>query len=210
MNKFEWRKQCKDLYLPKSKPVRIDVPTMHYFTIEGRGNPNGERFNEAIETLYALSYAIRMMPKNGMTPEGYYEYTVFPLEGVWDLDEEGRTLDYLSKDHLIYKLMIRQPEFVTKELMDYAVESIKAKKPDLDIERVKLETIEEGLCVQSMHFGSYDDEPQTFDIMQQYCDQNNLERIEKRHKEIYISDARKTPPDKLKTVLRFKVREKLL
>ncbi|MCY6371489.1 GyrI-like domain-containing protein [Clostridium ganghwense] len=208
MNKFEWRKQCKDLYLPKNKPVKIDIPAMCYFTIEGSGNPNSEKFNEAIESLYSLSYAIRMMPKKGITPEGYYEYTVFPLEGFWDLDKEGRTLDYLSKDNLVYKLMIRQPEFVTNELLDYAVKSVKSKKPNLlCLDKVKFEIIEEGLCVQAMHLGSYDDEPQTFNLMQQFCVENNLNRLEKTHKEIYISDARKTTPDKLKTVLRFKVKQ---
>ena len=146
------------------------------------------------------------MPKKGITPEGYFEYTVFPLEGIWDLDEEGRKLDYLNKDHLVYKLMIRQPDFVTEELFQYAVEAVKKKKPDLQLDKVKFETIEEGLCVQAMHTGSYDTEPETFALMEHYCSQYNLERIEKIHKEIYISDARKTAPEKLKTVLRFKVK----
>ena len=206
MLKFEWRKQLKDLYLPGKKPTTIDVPAMKYFTIEGKGNPNGEGFKESVEPLYALSYAIRMMPKKGITPEGYFEYTVFPLEGIWDLDEEGRKLDYLDKDHLVYQLMIRQPDFVTEELFQYAVDTVKQKKPALQLDKVKFETIEEGLCVQAMHIGSYDTEPETFALMEQYCSQNNLERIEKIHKEIYISDARKTAPEKLKTVLRFKVK----
>lgn len=205
MTKFEWRKELKELYLPGKKPTIIDVPEMKFFAIDGRGNPNDEPFKEHIEILYGLSYAIRMMPKKGMTPEGYFEYTVFPLEGHWDLDEEGRKRDYLDKDHLVYKLMIRQPDFVTEELFQYAVDTVKKKKPNLNVEQVKFETIREGLCVQAMHIGSYDDEPKTFERMEQFCLENNLKRAEKTHKEIYISDMRRTAPEKLKTVLRFKV-----
>lgn len=207
MNKFEWRKQLKDLYLPKKQPSTIEVPEMNFFTIEGKGNPNSEPFKEHIEILYGLSYAIKMMPKKGLTPEGYFDYTVFPLEGHWDLDKKGRKLDYLNKDHLVYKLMIRQPDFVTEELFQYALESVKQKKATTLLDAVQFETITEGLCVQSMHIGSYDNESETFDLMEQYCSQNNLKRAEKTHKEIYISDARRTATEKLKTVLRFKVTE---
>jgi hypothetical protein len=207
MSKFEWRKQLKELYLPKNQPTIIVIPAMNYFTIKGSGNPNSERFKENIETLYALSYAIRMMPKKGITPEGYYEYTVFPLEGIWDLDEEGRKLEYLSKDHFVYKLMIRQPDFLTEELFHYVINRVKEDKPDLHLDNVKFEMMKEGLCVQVMHNGSYDNEPETFALMEQFCSQNNLKRLEKTHKEIYISDARKIAPEKLKTVLRFKITE---
>ncbi|NLY80417.1 MAG: hypothetical protein GX072_11185 [Lysinibacillus sp.] len=207
MSKFEWRKELKELYLPGKNPVIIDVPEMKFFSLSGRGNPNGEEFQQHVETLYALAYAIRMMPKKGIIPEGYFEYTVFPLEGHWDLDEEGRKLDYLDKDHFVYKLMIRQPDFVTEELFEYAVQSVKEKKPHLNVEEVEFETMTEGLCVQAMHIGSYDDEPKTFELMEQFCAENNLKRAEKTHREIYISDVRKTAPEKLKTVLRFKVAE---
>ncbi|MFS0658925.1 GyrI-like domain-containing protein [Niallia alba] len=207
MSKFEWRKQWKDLYLPKKQPVKIEVPEMKFFTIEGSGNPNGKEFKDNLEILYALSYAIRMMPKKGITPEGYFEYTVFPLEGHWDLDEEGRKLDYLNKDHLVYKLMIRQPDFVTGKLFQYAVNTVKQKKTNIQLDNVQFEFITEGICVQAMHVGSYDDEPKTFELMEQFCLQNNLKRAEKTHKEIYISDIRKTSPEKLKTVLRYKVIE---
>ena len=199
--------QWKDLYLPKKQPVKIEVPEMKFFTIEGSGNPNGKEFKDNLEILYALSYAIRMMPKKGITPEGYFEYTVFPLEGHWDLDEEGRKLDYLNKDHLVYKLMIRQPDFVTEQLFQYAVNTVKQKKTNIQLDNVQFEFITEGICVQAMHVGSYDDEPITFELMEQFCLQNNLKRAEKTHKEIYISDIRKTSPEKLKTVLRYKVIE---
>lgn len=208
MSKFEWRKALKELYSPKNQPVLIDVPTMQFFTIEGRGNPNTSiEFKENIEVLYSLSYAVRMMPKQGKTPDGYYEYTVFPLEGHWDLDEVGRKLDYLDKDHFVYKLMIRQPDFVTEELFQYAVNLVKEKKPKLKIDAVKFENIREGLCVQAMHHGSFDTEPETFELMEQFCSDNNLKRIEKTHREIYITDARRTPPERAKTVLRFKVNQ---
>ncbi|GGI13699.1 GyrI-like domain-containing protein [Gottfriedia solisilvae] len=207
MSKFEWRKHLKDIYLPKNNPEVIDLPAMKYFTINGTGNPNSEQFTKCIEALYSLSYAVRMMPKKGITPNGFYEYTVFPLEGFWDLDEEGRKLDYLNKDHLVYKLMIRQPDFVTQEVFEIAVNSVKEKKSQLEMDKVGFETITEGLCVQAMHNGSYDLEPATFALMEQFCSQNNLERLEKTHKEIYISDARKTPSEKLKTVLRFNVKK---
>lgn len=206
MSKYEWRKLLKELYLPK-KIVKIDVPQMKYFTIEGTGNPNNEHFKDNIEILYSLSYAIRMMHKKGITPEGYFEYTVFPLEGIWDLDEDGRKLDYLDKDHFVYKLMIRQPDFVTNELFQYAINSVRQKQSKLPIDNAQFESITEGLCVQAMHLGSYEDEPKTFELMEQFCAQNNLQRIDQTHKEIYISDARKTPPEKLKTVLRFNVKE---
>ncbi|MEK4869459.1 GyrI-like domain-containing protein [Niallia sp. FSL W8-1348] len=193
--------------MPKKQPVKIEVPEMKFFTIEGSGNPNGKEFKDNLEILYALSYAIRMMPKKGITPEGYFEYTVFPLEGHWDLDEEGRKLDYLNKDHLVYKLMIRQPDFVTEQLFQYAVNTVKQKKTNIQLDNVQFEFITEGICVQAMHVGSYDDEPKTFELMEQFCLQNNLKRAEKTHKEIYISDIRKTSPEKLKTVLRYKVIE---
>lgn len=205
MNKFEWKKHSKELYLPKQQPAIIEVPEMKFFTIEGKGNPNSEPFKKNIEILYSLSYAVKMMPKKGMTPEGYFDYTVFPLEGYWDLDEKGRKLDYLNKDHLVYKLMIRQPDFVTEDIFHYAVNSVNEKKKAINLENVRFESITEGLCVQTLHIGSYENEPETFELMEQFCSQNDLKRAEKTHKEIYLSDARKTAPEKLKTVLRFKV-----
>lgn len=205
MSKFEWRKQLKELYLPKNQPTIIEVPEMKYFTIEGSGNPNSEQFKKYVETLYTLSYAIRMMPKKGIKPNGYFEYTVFPLEGHWDLDEEGRKLDYLNKEFFVYKLMIRQPNFVNEALFNSAKEIIMQKKTGFNLENVNFETIDEGLCVQVMHLGSYDDEPETFAKMEQFCDKYGYKRLEKTHIEIYVTDPRKTTPEKLKTVLRFKV-----
>jgi hypothetical protein len=203
--KYEWRKSAKEIYLPKNKPTIIEVPMMKYFTLKGKGNPNNEEFKELVETLYALSYSIRMMPKKGITPEGFFEYTVFPLEGVWDLDEEGRQMKTLDKDRLVYKLMIRQPEFVTDELFSMAKSLVTKKVQERWLNETHFEEIEEGLCVQCMHIGTYEAEQETFSKMDDYCLENKLVRIDKRHREIYITDPRKTESEKLKTVLRYKV-----
>ncbi|HRS21697.1 MAG TPA: GyrI-like domain-containing protein, partial [Clostridia bacterium] len=109
--KYEWKKQDKGLYLPKNQPEIVMVPPMRFFMLDGRGNPNNEDFADAIGVLYSLAYAVKMMPKKGAAPEGYYEYSVFPLEGVWDLAPEARELEVLDKDSLIYTIMIRQPDF---------------------------------------------------------------------------------------------------
>lgn len=206
MKKYEWRKEDKALYLPKNQPTKIDIQKIKYFTVNGHGHPENENFAKAVESLYSTSYFIRMMHKKGIAPADYYEYTVFPLEGIWDLDEEGRKLDYLDKNHFVYKLMIRQPDFVTKELFEKAIQSVKEKKDNSFLDKVEFEEIEEGMCVQMMHLGSYDDEPKSFELMENYCSENNLTRIEKTHKEVYISDPRKTIPQNRKTVLRFKVK----
>lgn len=203
--KYEWRKKEKDLYLPGKKPVLITVPRQKFLMISGKGNPNDEEFSEKVGVLYSLAYAVRMMPKQGYTPDGYYEYTVYPLEGVWDLTEEGRKSNTLIKDELVYTIMIRQPEFVTQEVVDKAHEHVRKKKPHPMLDDVSFGTMEDGLSVQMMHIGSYDDEVGTFEQMKKYIEENNLEIITLAHREIYISDPRKTEKSKLRTVLRYKV-----
>lgn len=207
--KYEWRKQEKDLYVPKQKPEIVTVPEQKFFMINGKGNPNNEEFAEKIGVLYSLAYAIRMMPKQGYTPEGYFEYTVYPLEGIWDLTEEGRKLDTLNKDELLYTIMIRQPDFVTKDIADKAFENVRKKKPHPLLNDVTFGTIEDGLSVQMLHVGSYDNEPQSFELMKEFIEKNNLERVFLQHREIYLSDARKVEPEKLKTVLRYIVKSKV-
>lgn len=206
--KHEWRKQEKNLYIPKQEPELITVPEQKFFMIKGKGNPNGEEFSRRIEVLYSLAYAIRMMPKQGYTPEGYFEYTVYPLEGLWDLTEEGRKLDRLDKEELLYTIMIRQPDFVTQEVAEKAFENVRKKKPNPLLDEVFFDTINDGLSVQMLHIGSYDDEPQSFDRMKKFIEENHLEIKTLVHREIYLSDARKVEPAKLKTVLRYRVREK--
>ncbi|WP_042349913.1 GyrI-like domain-containing protein [Bacillus massiliigorillae] len=202
--KYEWRKAAKDLYIPKKKPEQVTIPKFSFFMLEGKGNPNDEAFSEAIGVLYSLSYTLKMLPKKGIIPEGYYEYTVFPLEGVWDMEEAG-DISTLEKDKLIFTIMIRQPDFVTEELAKEVVEMVKKKKPHPLLDQVTFSSIDEGLCVQMLHIGSYDDESASFAKMDEYCEQHNLSRISRTHREIYISDPRKVQRDKLKTVLRFEV-----
>ena len=207
--KHEWRKQEKNLYIPKQKPELITVPEHKFFMIKGKGNPNNEEFSEKVGVLYSLAYAIRMMPKQGYTPEGYNEYTVYPLEGIWDLTEEGRKSDIFNKDELLYTIMIRQPDFVTKEVVDKAFENVRKKKPHPFLNDVTFSTIKDGLSVQMLHVGSYDNEPETFEVMKEFIKDNNLKRSFLQHREIYLSDVRRVEPEKLKTVLRYMVTPKL-
>ncbi|MGG7078540.1 GyrI-like domain-containing protein [Clostridium sardiniense] len=203
--KHEWRKKEKQYYIPKTKPEIVDIEEFKFIQIKGEGNPNSEGFSKAVEVLYSLSYTIKMMPRNGINPEGYFDYVVYPLEGIWDLKEEARGKEVLDKDKLVYTIMIRQPEFVTEELFKEAINIVKKKKPNMLLDEVEFVSIEEGKCVQMMHIGSFDDEAKSFEIMEEYCKDNNLEIKSKAHREIYISDFRKTAPDKLKTVLRYRV-----
>lgn len=201
--KIEWKKTEKQIYLPGSEPTAIVIPKMKYFTITGTGNPNQEAFQQKITVLYGLAYAIRMMPKSGVTPEGFEEYTVYPLEGIWDLSEEGRKSQKLDKDQLVYKIMIRQPDFVTQEVAARAFDKVRKKAPTPLLDQVAFEEMEDGLCVQMMHKGSYDSEPFSFAKMDEYLKEQGMVRKSKIHKEIYISDFRKTKPEDLNTVLRY-------
>ncbi len=201
--KIEWKKAEKQIYLPGNNPVTVTIPKMKYFSITGIGNPNHQAFAEKISVLYGLAYAIRMMPKSGITPEGFHEYTVYPLEGIWDLTPQGRQSETLDKDQLVYKIMIHQPDFVTREIADLAFEKMRKKSPTPLLDQVVFEEMEDGLCVQMMHIGSYDSEPLSFARMDAYLTSQGLMRKSKIHKEIYISDFRKTKPESLKTVLRY-------
>lgn len=204
--KYEWRKQEKDLYIPKQKPEIVTIPEHKFLMIRGKGNPNDQEFAEKIGVLYSMAYAIRMMPRQGYTPNGYFEYTVYPLEGIWDLTTEGRKLEQLNKDELLYTIMIRQPDFVTKEVVGRAFESVEKKKPHPFLKDVTFDTLQDGLTVQMLHVGPYDDEPRSFEVMDEFTKNNNLERASLLHREIYLSDFRRVAPAKLKTVLRYKVK----
>lgn len=203
--KHEWRKHEKALYVPNQTPVQLEVPEFKYIVLEGVGNPNNEEFSDAIGVLYSVSYSVRMLPKKGITPEGYFEYTVYPLEALWKQVEEKEEFD---KNNLQYRIMMRQPDFVTEELLAQVLEIVIKKKPHDRLTEVKLESIQDGDCVQALHVGSYDDEPATFAKLDEFCVANGMERANEWHREIYLSDARKTEPKKLKTVLRFQVKNK--
>jgi hypothetical protein len=201
--KIDYKKNYKNIYLPTTTPVIIKVPCMKYIMINGTGDPNSEAFSQAVEALYSVSYAVKMSYKSGDVPGGYYEYTVFPLEGVWDLVDKSKPIT--DKDNYKYTIMIRQPDFMTDELFERFLEQTKKKKSNPSLDRVTFGEIEEGLCCQAMHIGSYDDEPSTFARMQDFCIENGYKRSAKTHREIYLSDPRKTEAAKMKTVLRFNV-----
>lgn len=169
--KHEWRKKEKALYLPKNQPITVDVPNIKYFTIEGAGNPNSDSFPEYIQVLYALSYAVKMSYKKGIEPAGYFDYTVYPLEGFWDINDEAKknNTGTFNKDDLIFKLMIRQPDFVDVDFAVKIMELTKEKNPHNLLDSVKFEVIKEGACVQMLHLGSYDNEPESFKIMEEFA-----------------------------------------
>ena len=207
--KHEWRKKEKAIYLPASKPEIIDIPEYKYFTINGAGNPNDDFFPEYISILYCLSYAIKMSPKKDLEPKGYFDYTVYPLEGIWDLKEEAKK-NYdgkLNKDDLVFTLMIRQPDFVDQTFAKEIIELTKKNKPNDLLDQVNFKSITDGLCIQMMHLGSYDNESESFHLMEKFASGNNLIRTSKIHREIYLSDARKVASENLKTLLRFQVKK---
>lgn len=207
-DKHEWRKREKHFYLPKAKPQYLDLPAFKFLTISGEGSPDDPLFAECIVALYSTAYAIKMsLKKMNPAPEGYCDYTVYPLEGVWDLNETGRA-EYsgtINKDHLVYTIMLRQPDFVTDAFFQEMLELVRRKKPQPLLDRLRFETIEEGRCVQMLHVGKFEEEPKTFETMEAFARSEGLTRESKVHREIYLSDFRKVAPEKLKTVLRFKV-----
>ena len=207
--KIEWRKHEKAYYLPKNVPEKILVPSFNFFSIKGTGNPNSAVFGDCIAALYSLSYAVKMSYKWDAPPEMYSEYTVYPLEGVWDIADKSKYVEgFLNKDNLVFELMIRQPDFVTAEFAKHILNITKQKKPNPLLDFIDFKSVEDGLCIQMLHLGSYDDEPTSFERMEQYAVENNLKRVSKIHREIYLSDPRKTVEEKLKTVLRFKTTKK--
>lgn len=203
--KIDYKKDYKHIYMPKTLPEIVDVPMMPFFTMDGSGDPNGEDFAKATEALYSLSYAVRMSYKSDDVPEGYYEYTVFPLEGVWDLLDRSKPAT--DKSNLKYKIMIRQPDFLTENGFERFLEQTKSKKPNSFLEKVRFEQIADGLCCQMMHRGSFNDEPESFTRMEAFCAEHGYIRTSKLHREIYLSDPRRTEAAKLKTVLRFPVQK---
>jgi hypothetical protein len=210
MGKMDYKKADKALYQPKTEPDVIDVPAMTFIQLDGCGDPNepeGE-YQKAVQALYSLSYTIKMSPKNGPAPQGYFEYVVPPLEGLW-WQEGIRGVDLSRKDMFCWTAMIRQPDFVNEEVFAAAVAALNRKKPEINVSRAGLVTFTEGLCVQCMHIGSYDDEPATIAQTNTFITEHNLLcdfSEDRRHHEIYLSDPRRTAASKLKTVLRHPVK----
>jgi hypothetical protein len=203
--KHEWRKKEKAFYLPKAKPELVEIPRFTFVSIQGSGNPGGEDFGRNVEALYTFSYGVRMSYKWPAPPDEYYEYTVYPLEGIWDLAHPEKKNGPVDKDDLIYRVMIRQPDFFNEELFGEIKERISKKKDLPEIENLEIYQVEEGPCVQMLHKGSFDSEPESFALMQNFCEKQGLVRQSMQHREIYLSDPRKVTEDKLKTVLRFQV-----
>lgn len=206
--KHEWRKKEKSLYLPKNKPEFIEVPPMNYITLKGEGNPGNELFTDIIGTLYSIAYAIKMSPKKMIQkPMGYYDFTVYPLEGVWDINDEAKKSfnGVVNKEDFVYELMIRQPDFVDINFFKTILEQVNKKKPNSMLEHVKFKTVDEGKCIQMLHLGKFEDEPASFEIMESFSKEAGYTRLSKVHREIYLSDARRVAPEKLKTVLRYQV-----
>jgi len=207
---FDFKKEYKELYMPKCKPEVVTVPKANYIAVRGKGDPNqeGGAYQQAISVLYAIAYTLKMSYKTDYKIEGFYEYVVPPLEGFWWQDNV-HGVDYSNKDTFNWISVIRLPEFVKQEDFQWAVETASNKKK-IDCSVAEFMTIEEGLCVQMMHFGAFDNEPVTVAAMDAYLVDNGYENDfsdERLHHEIYLSDARKVSPDKWKTVIRHPIRK---
>lgn len=208
MEKLDYKKKYKELYLPKPEPMLIEVPPIRFIMVDGEGAPEGTLYQEALEILYALTYSIKMSKLSAAPPEGYFEYVVPPLEGLWDSRGGGYDPD---RNQWTWTLMIRQPDFVTEAVFGRAAEQAAKKKPDLDFRRARLNIYEEGLCVQMLHVGPFSSEPDSVDKMRAYMAEHGLSEDlgpQRSHHEIYLSDLRKTAPEKMKTVLRHPVARK--
>lgn len=207
---FDFKKEYKELYQPKSKPQITAVPPMNYIAVRGTGDPNedGGAYQQVISVLYAVAYTLKMSYKTDYKIAGFFEYVVPPLEGFWRQDDVDG-VNYADKSGFHWISVIRLPDFVTKTDFDWAVQTA-AKKKHLDCSSAEFLTIEEGLCVQMMHVGSYDDEPASVAVMDEYLAQNGYANdltAERLHHEIYISDPRKTAPEKRKTVIRHPIKK---
>lgn len=208
---FDFKKEYKEFYMPKNKPEIVDVPPANYIAVRGRGDPNepGGAYQRAIGILYAVSYTLKMSYKSDHEIEGFFEYVVPPLEGFWWQDGiDG--MDYGQKDLLNWISVIRLPDFIARKDFEWAVETA-SKKKKMDCSSAEFLTIEEGLCVQIMHHGSFDCEPVSIALMDEYLKENGYvnDMAEGRlHHEIYISDPRKVAPEKCKTVIRHPIRKK--
>lgn len=207
---FDFKKAYKEFYMPKCKPEIVNVPKANYIAIRGMGDPNeeGGAYQQAISVLYAVAYTLKMSYKTDYKMDGFFEYVVPPLEGFW-WQENTEGVDYSDKSAFHWISLIRLPDFVTKKDFEWAVEAA-SKKKKLDCSGAEFLTINEGLCVQIMHQGSFDSEPETVSLMDAFLAQNgyvNDFSRDRLHHEIYLSDARKVPPEKWKTVIRHPIRK---
>lgn len=206
---FDFKKEYKEFYLPSKSPSIVTVPKTNYIAVRGKGNPNDENgeYKKSIGLLYGIAFTIKMSYKGSHRIDGYFEYVVPPLEGLW-WQNGSNTIDYANKDDFNFISLIRLPDFVTKADFDWAVSEAELKKK-ADFSKVEYLTYDEGTCVQCMHIGSYDDEPKTIALMHEYMQAHGyaLDITETRyHHEIYLSDPRRCAVDKLKTVVRHPIK----
>lgn len=211
MEKFDYKKEYKDLYQPKTKPSIIEIPEMTFIAIDGKGDPNtSDEYKDALEILYGLSFTIKMSKMSDTQPEGYFEYVVPPLEGLWYVDDakfDGTNIT--DKNRFCWISMIRQPEFVTEKVFENAKNALAKKKRELDLSKARLIKMTEGLCVQIMHKGTYDSEPESIAKIREFAEKSGYtEDISdtRFHHEIYLSDPRRCAPENLKTVIRHPIR----
>lgn len=208
---FDFKKEYKEFYMPKGKPNIVTVPTMNYIAVRGIGDPNDEggEYKRAIGLLYSIAFTIKMSKKLDHQIDGFFDYVVPPLEGFgWQDGVVG--IDYSNKASFHWTSVIRLPDFVTKKDFEWAIKEATLKKKQ-DFSKVEFFTYDEGLCVQCMHIGPFDDEPKTVQMMHDFIEKNGyeLDITDKRlHHEIYLSDARKISPDRLKTVIRHPIKVK--
>ena len=208
---FDYKKEYKEFYMPKNKPSIVEIPKMNYLAVRGKGNPNveGGDYKESIGLLYAIAFTIKMSYKGTYKIDGYFEYVVPPLEGFWWQEGKNQGIDYKSKDKFNFISLIRLPDFVTKKDFDWAIEEATKKKKQ-DFSKVEFLTYNEGLCVQSMHIGAYDDEPKTIKLMHDFIEEAGYEldiTDNRFHHEIYLSDPRRCDVSRLKTVIRHPIRK---
>ena len=208
---FDFKKEYKEFYMPKSKPEIVTVPQANYIAVRGKGDPNDEggAYQQAVSILYAVAYTLKMSYKTDYRIEGFFDYVVPPLEGFWWQDGVGG-IDYSDKSTFNWISVIRLPDFVTQKDFDWATGEAEKKK-HLDCSKAEFLTIDEGLCVQIMHIGPFDDEPATVSMMNAYLLENGYENDfsgSRLHHEIYLSDARKVAPEKWKTVIRHPIKRK--
>lgn len=203
--KYEWKKNEKELYGVKQEPVFVTVPKQSFIMIQGKGNPNDTKFSEKVSALYSLAYGIKMGYKKSVKklPTEFDDFAVYPLEGIW---KGGNTDSELVKENLEYTIMIKQPEFITKEMVERAIENVKKKKPSHYLDEIYFDTIDSETCVQVLHIGTYDDEPATFTKMDNFAEENGVKRCAVVHREIYLNNANRVSSDKLKTIIRYKVK----
>ena len=209
---FDYKKEYKEFYMPKNKPSIVEIPKINYIAVRGKGNPNDENseYKDSIGLLYAIEFTIKMSYKGTHKIDGYFEYVVPPLEGFWWQDGRKDGIDYNNKDQMNFISIIRLPDFVTKEDFEWAIKEATNKKKT-DFSKVEFLSYDEGICVQCMHIGSYDDEPNTINLMHEYMIENGYEvdiTDTRFHHEIYLSDPRRCDVNKLKTVIRHPIRKR--